>query len=436
MATPSKAKPLVSRIEQFILDKLSTSRFKKLRVWLQRNVQRYDKYLLGRHLREQTTKLVEWNDAGILPFKTAVLATQAKHIISASEIDIARPSEDSIDTLAIASKATDELYNLNDLIGLQPLDAPVGLVYQLRYKKYKQQQAEEIKVGDAPKDGIIDDKLCLEVVSQATEVVSRKLKASYTIEAMQDLKSMYALDLASELVKAIGSEIANEYTQEVLSDLIRLGELPIYETAPVEVVTEVPAKKVRKRAVTKVEEASDTFLKAATPIKFTDIIFEINKAAAAIGHKTRRGMGNVIVCSPVMISMLQADPKLKFEMDSSGKFKGPASFMYVGMLNSTYRVYSSMHEEFKTKVLVAYKGKNGQCDTGYILSPYVLVLPAGMTIDGATFQPAQRFLTRYGKTVMTELNNPDDATFGLSQNYYRTIDVTAFIEAFKVSAPY
>lgn len=436
MATPSKAKPLVSRIERFILDKLSTSRFKKFRAWLQRNVLRYDKYLLGRQLREQTARLVEWSDAGIVPFKSAVLANQAKHILSASEIDISRPSEDSIDTLAIADKATDELYNLNDLIGLQPVDGPVGLVYQLRYKKYKQQQAGEMKVGDAPKDNIMDDKLCLEVISQSTEAMSRKLKASYTVEALRDLKSMFALDLASELVKAIGSEIAYEYTQEVLSDLVKLGELPIYEPAAVEVVTEVPAKKVRKRAVKKVEETSEAVVKDATPVKYTDIIFEINKAASAIAHKTHRGMGNVIVCSPVMISMLQSDPKLKFETDSSGKFKGPSSFMYVGMLNNTYRVYSSMHEEFRTKILVAYKGKNGQCDTGYILSPYVLVLPAGMTIDNATFQPAQRFLTRYGKTVRTELDSPDEASFGLSQNYYRTIDASAFIDAYAANAPY
>lgn len=252
----------------------------------------------------------------------------------------------------------------------------------------------------------------LEVVSQAVEAGTRKLQAGWTIEAMQDLKSQHGLDLESELTQVISAEIVQEIDSEILTDLLALaGTVMAYDYALV---------------------ATTGYQPAFLGDRFANLGVYVNAVANEIARKTRRGPGNFIVVSPMVVSILQSAAKSVFAPAVQGSFKGPNNTMLVGTLNGTIKVYSYLwNQVFQTGagnpttndvILVGYKGGNGETDTGYFYCPYVPLMSSGVVINPVTFQPVVSMMTRYGKTAFTQTQT----SLGNSADYYGKINVTNF----------
>ena len=74
--------------------------------------------------------------------------------------------------------------------------------------------------------------------------------------------------------------------------------------------------------------------------KMANLGVHINFVCNEIARKTRRGAGNWIVVSPMTVSVLQSAAKSVFAPAVSGSFKGPNNTMLVGTLNGTIKVYS------------------------------------------------------------------------------------------------
>jgi hypothetical protein len=255
-----------------------------------------------------------------------------------------------------------------DLVGVQPITGPVGLVYKLRC--IEQEESE---------DGSL--KLSLEIISQAIEAQTRKLKAGWTIEAEQDLKVIHGLNIEAEITAALASEVACEHNTEWLS---RISE--IANETPYEVDNNV------------------------------ELIIAINKAANEIGRNTRRGAGNWIVVPPTGLVRIQEvanrnmSPRDMF-VPTEEKPTG-AGLQYVGMLNKTMKVYVNVYQS-EDEILVGYKGGNGETDAGLIFSPYVSLMPSGVIVNPETFAPLMSLMTRYG------VSQDDD-----SHKYYEKIKIT------------
>jgi hypothetical protein len=249
----------------------------------------------------------------------------------------------------------------------------------------------------------------LEVVSQAVEAGSRKLQAGWTVEAMQDLKSQHNLDLESELTQVVSAEIVQEIDSEILTDLVALaGTVAAYDYATVGVVGYQPAY------------LGD---------RFANLGVVINAVANEIARKTRRGAGNFIVVSPMVVSILQSAAKSVFAPAVQGSFKGPNNTMLVGTLNGTIKVYSYLWNQSTgigaptdDVILVGYKGGNGETDTGYFYCPYIPLMSSGVVINPVTFQPVVSMMTRYGKTAFTQTQT----SLGNSADYYGKINMANF----------
>jgi hypothetical protein len=252
-------------------------------------------------------------------------------------------------------------------------------------------------------------KVKLEVVSQAVESTTRKLQAGWTIEAMQDLKSQHGMDLESELTQVISAEIVQEIDSEILSDLTALaGTVAAYDYSTVGVTGYQPAY------------LGD---------RFANLGVVINAVANEIARKTRRGAGNFIVVSPMVVSILQSAAKSVFAPAVAGSFKGPNNSMLVGTLNGTIKVYSYLWNQVQglgaaaaDTILVGYKGGNGETDTGYFYCPYIPLMSSGVVINPVTFQPVVSMMTRYGKTAFTA----SQSSLGNSADYYGKINVSNF----------
>jgi hypothetical protein len=250
----------------------------------------------------------------------------------------------------------------------------------------------------------------LEVVSQAVESGTRKLQAGWTIEAMQDLKSQHGLDLESELTQVISAEIVQEIDSEILSDLIALaGTAGSFDYSTI--------------------GAGPNYQPAYLGDRFANLGIVINAVCNEIARKTRRGPGNFIVVSPMVVSILQSAAKSVFAPAVAGSFKGPNNTMLVGTLNGTIKVYSylwnqvsGMGAAVSDQILVGYKGGNGETDTGYFYCPYVPLMSSGVVINPVTFQPVVSMMTRYGKTAFTQ----SATSLGNSSDYYGKISVSNF----------
>lgn len=250
----------------------------------------------------------------------------------------------------------------------------------------------------------------LEVVSQAVEAGTRKLQAGWTVEAMQDLKSQHGLDLESELTQVVSAEIVQEIDSEILSDLIALaGTIGAFDYATIGM--------------------GPNYQPAYLGDRFANLGIVINAVANEIARKTRRGPGNFIVVSPMIISVLQSAAKSVFAPAISGSFKGPNNTMLAGTLNGTIKVYSYLWNQasglgspVSDTILIGYKGGNGETDTGYFYCPYIPLMSSGVVINPVTFQPVVSMMTRYGKTAFTQT----ETSLGNSADYYGKINVSNF----------
>lgn len=251
----------------------------------------------------------------------------------------------------------------------------------------------------------------LEVVSQAVEARTRKLQAGWTVEAMQDLKNQHGFDMETELTRVVSAEITQEIDSEILSDLIALaGTAMTYDHAQV---------------------AATGYQPAFLGDRFANLGIYIQNAANEIARKTRRGPGNFIVVSPMVVTILQAASKSVFAPAVQGSFKGPNNSMLVGTLNGQIKVYSYLwNQVFQSGVgssvndtiLVGYKGGNGETDSGYFYCPYIPLMNSGTVINPVTYQPQFSLMTRYGKAAFTSTAT----SLGNSSDYYAKIALSNF----------
>lgn len=250
-------------------------------------------------------------------------------------------------------------------------------------------------------------KMTLEVVGQAVEAQTRKLQASWTIEAMQDMKSQHGMDIENEMIKGVSAEIVQEIDAEILNDLAALaGTVRTFDGTMAGATGYTPTF------------AGDRF--AALGVR-------INEVANEIARKTRRGVGNFIVVSPMVVSILQSASKSVFAPAVSGSFAGPNDTKLVGTLNGTIKVYSYLWNQAQSTVasgadtiLVGYKGGNGESDAGYFYCPYIPLQSSGVITNPVTLQPVVSLMTRYGKAVMTNTAS----SLGNSADYYGRINVS------------
>jgi hypothetical protein len=272
-------------------------------------------------------------------------------------------------------------------------------------------------------------KMTLDIVSQAVEAGSRKLQAGWTIEAMQDLNAQHGLDLESEMTQALSAEIVQEIDQEIIADLIALaGTVDTFDGSGAGVYG---------------GGAGGNYKPTFIGDRLANLGVLINRVANEIARKTRRGAGNFVVVSPLIVSVLQSAAKSVFAPAIEGSFKGPNNTMLVGTLNGTIKVYSYLwnaagntwsgtppYTQTTTDlsngtgsandvILIGYKGGNGETDSGYFYCPYIPLMSSGVIVNPVTFQPVVSLMTRYGKCVFTQAQT----SLGNSADYYGKITV-------------
>ena len=212
----------------------------------------------------------------------------------------------------------------------------------------------------------------------SVEAKSRALKAEYTTELAQDLKAIHGLDAETELANMLSAELLAEINREVVRTVYTSAVAGSAGTAsPGTFNLDVDAN-----GRWSVE-------------KFKGLMFQIEREANSIAKATRRGKGNIILCSSDVASALQMAGVLDYTpaLNSNNLQPDDTGNTFVGVLNGRFRVYIDPYAGANYMV-VGYKGSNA-FDAGLFYCPYV-PLQMVRAVGENSFQSKLGFKTRYG----------------------------------------
>jgi hypothetical protein len=243
--------------------------------------------------------------------------------------------------------------------------------------------------------------------------VSRALKAEYTSELAQDLKAIHGLDAETELANMLSAELLAEINREVVRK--------VYVAATPGAV----AGEVASAGTFNLDVDSNGRWSVE---KFKGLMFQIEKEANAIAKATRRGKGNIVICSSDVASALQMAGILDYTPALNNSLQvDDAGNTFAGVLNGRFKVYIDPYAQGQYLV-VGYKGQNA-FDAGIFYCPYV-PLQMVRAVGENSFQSKIGFKTRYGlvanpMSVAAAANgiSQDTGLTGSNNVYYRKVKV-------------
>ena len=329
-----------------------------------------------------------------------------------------------------------------DICGVQPMTGPTGLIFAMRAKYGTQGGVDALfneadtdfsgdgthantlpggavttgtgmgtteaeALGDGGGTNYAEMAFSIEKVTVAAK--TRALKAEYTTELAQDLKAVHGLDAETELANILQTEILTEINREVVRT--------IYSTAVVGAAA----------AATPGTFDLDVDANGRWSVeKFKGLMFQIEQEANAIAKETRRGKGNVVICSSDVASALQMAGVLDYtpalnsntlEVDDTGN-------TFAGVLNGRFRVYVDPFAG-ANYLVVGYKGSSA-FDAGLFYCPYV-PLQMVRAVGENSFQPKIGFKTRYGMVANPFAQGATQGSGALTADvnkYYRKVTIS------------
>lgn len=342
-----------------------------------------------------------------------------------------------------------------DVCGVQPMTGPTGLIFAMR-SRYENQSGPEAfyneantafstvtagnttlgqangNIGTVPEGNsaiynfaggmstaqaealgsvgnVAWNEMALSIEKVTVTAKSRALKAQYSIELAQDLKAIHGLDAEAELASILSTEILADINREVIRT--------IYLTAKTGAQTDVATPGTFDLDVDSNGRWSVE--------KFKGLMYQLAREGNAIAKETRRGRGNIIICSSDVASALQMAGVLDFapalqanelNVDDTGN-------TFAGILNGQFKVYIDPYSTSNYAV-VGYKGVDPK-DAGLFYAPYV-PLQMARAIEPGTLQPLIGFKTRYGMVANPFADGLGAGLGELKQNsnvYYRRLKI-------------
>jgi len=342
-----------------------------------------------------------------------------------------------------------------DICGVQPMTGPTGLIFAMRARYDDQAGAETFynevdtakstisggantlgdkNVGTTPgvannaeaglynfADGmststseylgsnssLVFPEMAFSIEKVTVTAKARALKAEYSMELAQDLKAVHGLDAEAELSNILSSEILAEINREV----VRTINVTATQGATGDTTTD---------GIFDLDTDSNGRWSVE---KFKGLMFQVEREANAIAKATRRGKGNIVICSSDVASALQMAGVLDYTpaLNSNNLQVDDTGNTFAGVLNGRMRVYIDPYAT-GNYMTVGYKGSNA-FDAGLFYCPYV-PLQMVRAVDQDTFQPKIGFKTRYGMVANPFAEGLAEGSGALTKDsnvYYRRV---------------
>ena len=350
-----------------------------------------------------------------------------------------------------------------DIAGVQPMTGPTGLIFAMR-SRYSSQSGDEAFYNEAntefssvvagsgnntlgnAQDGTFPSgnstsynfgagmstaqaealgssgntafaEMAFSIEKISVTAKSRALKAEYSMELAQDLKAIHGLDAETELANILSGEILAEINREVVRDIY---------------VSAVKGAQVNTTTAGIFDLDTDSNGRWSVE-KFKGLMFALERDANAVGQQTRRGKGNIIICSADVASALQMAGVLDYTPALNNNLNvDDTSTTFAGVMNGRFKVYVDPYAAnvaASQYYVVGYKGTSPY-DAGIFYCPYV-PLQMVRAVGENTFQPKIGFKTRYGMaanpfhTGVISAGTAESTSITANTNkYYRRVKVT------------
>ena len=346
-----------------------------------------------------------------------------------------------------------------DICGVQPMTGPTGLIFAMRTKYSGQSGTEaffneantgfsglgtsgnqafaegtlptEVFTGNAAAVGAMStaraealgdgaaanafQEMAFSIEKVTVTAKTRALKAEYSMELAQDLKAVHGLDAETELANILSSEILAEINREVVRTVYASAKIGARVGTTTAGVFNLDTDSNGRWMVEKVK----------------GLAFQIEREANTIAKTTRRGKGNIMICSSDVASALAMAGILDYNSALQGQVSltvDDTGNTFAGTIFGRIKVYidpyfpANFSSEF---AVVGYKGTNAY-DAGLFYCPYV-PLQMVRAVDTGTFQPKIGFKTRYGLVANPFAEGTNQGLGALNaqaNNYYRAFRIS------------
>ncbi len=345
-----------------------------------------------------------------------------------------------------------------DICGVQPMTGPTGLIFAMKARYASQSGTEALfneadtgfagtgtqagtevlkamqasvwttgtgmttaaaeALGDSSANAFAQMAFSIEKATVTAK--SRALKAEYTMELAQDLKAIHGLDAETELANILSSEILAEINREVVRTIYANSKQGAQANVTTQGIFDLNTDSNGRWSVE----------------KFKGMMFAIERDANVIARDTRRGKGNIILCSADVASALTMAGLLDYQSSLSDNLNVDSTGnTFAGVLNGRFKVYvdpymnmgvpySGSGATASQYYLVGYKGTSPY-DAGIFYCPYV-PLQMVRAVGESSFQPKIGFKTRYGMQVnpFAQAAAQTDGAGAINSNvYYRRVQI-------------
>jgi hypothetical protein len=291
--------------------------------------------------------------------------------------------------------------------GASPADLSAGTEYT-RGTGMTTAQAEAL--GDGAGNQFQEMAFSIEKI--AVTAKSRALKAEYTMELAQDLKAVHGLDAEQELANILSTEILAEINREVVRTINITATVGAQENVTTAGTFNLDVDANGRWSVE----------------KFKGLMFQLERESNAIAKATRRGKGNVLICSSDVASALQMAGVLDYTPALSNNLQvDDTGNTFAGVLNGRIKVYIDPYFAATSGThyaTIGYKGTSA-FDAGLFYCPYV-PLQMVRAVGQDTFQPKIGFKTRYGMVANPFATSAGDGALAFANKniYYRRIAIS------------
>ena len=333
-----------------------------------------------------------------------------------------------------------------DICGVQPMTGPTGLIFAMRSRYSSQGGTEALfneantgfsgDVGDqtgasaalanatnytvktgmstATAEGLGGggsnadfNEMAFSIEKISVVAKSRALKAEYSMELAQDLKAVHGLDAEQELANILSTEILAEINREVVRQVNISATVGAQENVAAAGTFDLDVDANGRWSVE----------------KFKGLMFQLERESNAIAKATRRGKGNVMICSSDVASALQMAGVLDYTPALSNNLQvDDTGNTFAGVLNGRIKVYIDPYFAASSGVhyaTIGYKGTSA-FDAGLFYCPYV-PLQMVRAVGQDSFQPRIGFKTRYGMVANPFATSAADGVINFTNKniYYR-----------------
>jgi hypothetical protein len=376
------------------------------------DVENWDPILISL-VRRSMPNLIAYDICGVQPMTgptglifamRARFASQDGAEALGDEADSAFSADDAAGDLTSAAMTGTNPSALNDSPSAGQYTSPTGMTL-----------AQGEALGDASGNAFAE--MAFSIEKTTVTAVTRALKAEYTMELAQDLKAIHGLDAETELANILSGEILAEINREVVRSIY---------------VSAVKGAQVNTTTAGIFDLDTDSNGRWSVE-KFKGLMFALERDANAVGQQTRRGKGNIIICSADVASALQMAGVLDYTPALNNNLNvDDTSATFAGVMNGRFKVYVDPYAAnvaASQYYVVGYKGTSPY-DAGVFYCPYV-PLQMVRAVGENTFQPKIGFKTRYGiaanpfHTGVISAGTAESTSITANTNkYYRRVKVT------------